>query len=903
MRLGYQNHIHNNNSENRNDSRENDSISEEYSSHQDLDINKNSKLNKSFTEEDSSSKPKRNSNQIKEKTFFQFMTAILNNDKKQVEKMYTSSSNPGIVDHIFLEGMTPIQYAALYGSIDCFKFLLDKKVDTDKKVEGLNLIHLSLSRAIFKNDKDICVKMFQYIYDKLPKQREYKDRLGRTYLHIIFEYDFTYALNNIEINLDDLFIKDNNDDFVINYVYIYNANQCFFKVAKDSEFLSKLYKHIRTHYEKNNKPKENFLENLFIHQNFYTIAFILINCRLFIDELIEDLINLKNFYSEENFLSNQNHENNNISEKNVYKINDNINYALDIANNLKNGIEFRGKFNFPQKIKFFTGIIYNLSCVQHIKLPEEPLKHIMTRISLFENSDRLSMLIDNENGVVLNEQVLHYIEGISYEDKINKTADNSACENVIFYESQRKSCLNDILKCHDINYIQKLKEICHTKSNNSSQKKQENHQNQPHEKGINVPKILNNLESTNPIYKNISSINYQSHFRKLDIDTYVNEYSFENIFNTSGCVLDAIDYIFNDKIKNALVLIRPPGHNAGYFGPVENGNIISTGFCLVNNIAIGAAYAKYKYRNEINKIAIFDFDLHHGNGTEEIVQMLNSKIFEKKFCYDKLCELKTRNFKQINWVDFDDAKNVLYISTHIYEKENEKENNFYPFSGGVESNTDKKSPIYPGGIYNIPLIITKDKKNFTREEYRNIIKTKVIPRLYEFKPDLIFLSAGFDCHENEIINQNYINLNEFDFSFITQQMQFVANKFCKGRLISILEGGYNNNAGVISPFIQSVFTHARFLNLSLNMFQISDIKLTGIKRQPQNIDDNDNKPEKNDNEINNEIHINNNEKKEIEENKIEKENEKENCINMELEEKKDNINGEKGIENKNNNNI
>ena len=889
MRLGYQNHIHNNNSENRNDSRENDSISEEYSSHQDLDINKNSKLNKSFTEEDSSSKPKRNSNQIKEKTFFQFMTAILNNDKKQVEKMYTSSSNPGIVDHIFLEGMTPIQYAALYGSIDCFKFLLEKKVDTDKKVEGLNLIHLSLSRAIFKNDKDICVKMFQYIYDKLPKQREYKDRLGRTYLHIIFEYDFTYALNNIEINLDDLFIKDNNDDFVINYVYIYNANQCFFKVAKDSEFLSKLYKHIRTHYEKNNKPKENFLENLFIHQNFYTIAFILINCRLFIDELIEDLINLKNFYSEENFLSNQNHENNNISEKNVYKINDNINYALDIANNLKNGIEFRGKFNFPQKIKFFTGIIYNLSCVQHIKLP--------TRISLFENSDRLSMLIDNENGVVLNEQVLHYIEGISYEDKINKTADNSACENVIFYESQRKSCLNDILKCHDINYIQKLKEICHTKSNNSSQKKQENHQNQPHEKGINVPKILNNLESTNPIYKNISSINYQSHFRKLDIDTYVNEYSFENIFNTSGCVLDAIDYIFNDKIKNALVLIRPPGHNAGYFGPVENGNIISTGFCLVNNIAIGAAYAKYKYRNEINKIAIFDFDLHHGNGTEEIVQMLNSKIFEKKFCYDKLCELKTRNFKQINWVDFDDAKNVLYISTHIYEKENEKENNFYPFSGGVESNTDKKSPIYPGGIYNIPLIITKDKKNFTREEYRNIIKTKVIPRLYEFKPDLIFLSAGFDCHENEIINQNYINLNEFDFSFITQQMQFVANKFCKGRLISILEGGYNNNAGVISPFIQSVFTHARFLNLSLNMFQISDIKLTGIKRQPQNIDDNDNKPEKNDNEINNEIHINNNEKKEIEENKIEKEN----CINMELEEKKDNINEEKGIENNNNN--
>ena len=89
--------------------------------------------------------------------------------------------------------------------------------------------------------------------------------------------------------------------------------------------------------------------------------------------------------------------------------------------------------------------------------------------------------------------------------------------------------------------------------------------------------------------------------------------------------------------------------------------------------------------------------------------------------------------------------------------------------------------------------------------------------LYEFKPDLIFLSTGFDYHENEIINQKYINLNEYDFSFILQQMKIVANKFCKGSLISVLEGGYNNNAGIISPFTQSVFNLARFLNLSLNI--------------------------------------------------------------------------------------
>jgi len=372
---------------------------------------------------------------------------------------------------------------------------------------------------------------------------------------------------------------------------------------------------------------------------------------------------------------------------------------------------------------------------------------------------------------------------------------------------------------------------------------------------MNIPKIISKMDTTNPLYKNFFNTNYQSHLRKLDIDTYINEYSFENIFNTTGCVLDAVDWVLQDKVKNAFVLTRPPGHNAGYFGQVEN---TSSGFCLVNNIAIGAAYAKNKYRNEIVKVAIFDFDVHHGNGTEEIVQMLNSKTFEKKFVYEKLCELKTRNIKQINWSDGDDAKNVLYISTHIFnEEKNKNKNNFYPFTGSTESNTSKISPVYPGGIYNIPIV---PKNNLiTGNEYRNIIKTKVIPRLYEFKPDIIFLSAGFDCHENEMINEKYISLNEFDYAFITQQIQFVANKFCKGRVISVLEGGYNISAIIISSFGQSVFTHTRFLNQSLNMFQVKDVKFTGFKREPSDDDNNDNGDinDDNNNNGNNNIDLNN----------------------------------------------
>ena len=91
----------------------------------------------------------------------------------------------------------------------------------------------------------------------------------------------------------------------------------------------------------------------------------------------------------------------------------------------------------------------------------------------------------------------------------------------------------------------------------------------------------------------------------------------------------------NNEIKNAFVLIRPPGHHAGFYGPVENPVVTSSGFCIVNNVAIGAAYLKNTYRNQIKKIAIVDFDVHHGNGTEEIIQMLNYKKFSKSFSFEK----------------------------------------------------------------------------------------------------------------------------------------------------------------------------------------------------------------------------------------------------------------------------
>ena len=764
----------------------------------------------------------------KEKTFFQFITGILNDDKPQLEKILKACQSHAMVNRLSIEGFTPIQYAALYGSISAFDYLISLKAQTDKEVEGLHLIHLSLSRAVFQREHTKCLDMFNHIYKKLPEQRKYVDRLGRTFLHLIFEYDFAQALEKIDINIEDLFQEDYNGDYVINYIYIYNANNCFFRVAQDYKFLSEIYCLTRKKYEENRGGKyilkEKFLENLFLRQNFYAIGIIIMNSNCFEKELLEDLNNLSKYYTQIDKSQTE------IEQKGIINMKNNINYAIDTIKVINKYNNFQ--FKFPGRFEKKTGIFYNTNCIKHIQLPDDEVKHLTTRLEMFENSDRLSCLIDGKTGIILNDQIFHFRKESKYEYSGNTSIE--------FYESTRKACLNDILKCHDIKYIKNLKNLCEKINQNKTRinfqdnniyNNDLNNINNPEKNEQNEELNANlNCLNSNPIIQaemlnTQKSQNSLFNYQKIDCDTYINEYSYENIYNTTGCVFDAIDKVMNNSIQNAFVLIRPPGHHAGFYGPVENPVVSSAGFCIVNNVAIGAAYLKNNYRDNIKKIAIVDFDVHHGNGTEEIIQMLNYKKFRKSFSYEKNGFFTVEDTKQINWLDFDDAKNILFISTHIFDKSNEKK--FYPYSGGTETNTDKYSPLYPGGILNIPFGL----KNNLPYEYRNVFRAKVIPRLCKFKPDFIFISAGFDGHENENINQHHMSLNEFDFGFITQQIQFVANKYSEGRVVSVLEGGYNVSTGIISSFAQSALTHARFLNTSVNMYQCFNIKLTGIKRK------------------------------------------------------------------------
>lgn len=215
----------------------------------------------------------------------------------------------------------------------------------------------------------------------------------------------------------------------------------------------------------------------------------------------------------------------------------------------------------------------------------------------------------------------------------------------------------------------------------------------------------------------------------LDGDTVVSSGSKQAALDAVGSIILGIDKIINKEFKNIFCSVRPPGHHA------ESNKAM--GFCIYNNVAVGAGYLIKKYGYK--KVAIIDYDVHHGNGTQEI---------------------------------FYNNPNVLYVSTHQYP--------FYPGTG----HQDEKGLF--NNILNIPLDV-----NTNNEVFFNSFD-KVISKLKDFKPEFILLSSGFDAHTNDPLAQ--INLSSKDFYEITKRILMVANEICDGKVVSILEGGYNLNA-------------------------------------------------------------------------------------------------------------
>jgi acetoin utilization deacetylase AcuC-like enzyme len=225
----------------------------------------------------------------------------------------------------------------------------------------------------------------------------------------------------------------------------------------------------------------------------------------------------------------------------------------------------------------------------------------------------------------------------------------------------------------------------------------------------------------------------------LDSDTSMNVHTWQAALRSAGAALEATDAVLAGELENAFCAIRPPGHHACHDKAM--------GFCFLNNVAIAAKYALE--RHGLKRVAIVDFDVHHGNGTEDIVAG-------------------------------DDR--ILMVSFFQHP--------FYPEGGALK---------HDANLVNLPVpAYTKGM------DIRELIDMIWMPRLEAHRPELIFISAGFDAHREDDMGQ--LGLVEQDYAWITQRIKDVADKYAHGKIVSCLEGGYN-----LSALARSVEAHIRVL--------------------------------------------------------------------------------------------
>ncbi len=217
---------------------------------------------------------------------------------------------------------------------------------------------------------------------------------------------------------------------------------------------------------------------------------------------------------------------------------------------------------------------------------------------------------------------------------------------------------------------------------------------------------------------------------QLDGDTVVSPGSVEAVRRAAGSVVAAVDAVFQGQADNAFCAVRPPGHHAEPRQPM--------GFCVFNNVAIGAHHARARYG--VGRVAVVDFDVHHGNGTEAM---------------------------------FRDDPDLFYGSTHQWP--------LYPGTGeasetGVANN-----------IVNVPL-----QPDAGSDAFREAMSGTLLPALAAFRPEFLIISAGFDGHQRDPLA--HLNLTDEDYGWVTRELMTIAANCCEGRVVSVLEGGYDLDA-------------------------------------------------------------------------------------------------------------
>ncbi|OQS07634.1 histone deacetylase [Thraustotheca clavata] len=386
----------------------------------------------------------------------------------------------------------------------------------------------------------------------------------------------------------------------------------------------------------------------------------------------------------------------------------------------------------------------------------------------------------------------------------------------------------DLSRVHSLEYLMHIERVCMGLPQQNSDLNLENH--------FVAGQSYKEWLKTDATMKYFAESDYPA-LGKLDHDTALSSESFKSALLAVGAVLHAVDKVVQGDNRNAFVVIRPPGHHAGPYGCVENDafheapDTCSNGFCLLNNVAIAAAYAMSNYSTsyysagvspfaEIRRVAIVDFDIHHGNGTEEIIR----NLYPHYHRYPLPASWAPKSFHSyMPWRDSQDAQNVYFASLHLHDDQVP----FYPGSGkGPHGQHDLANAE---NIVNIPLkrliphgkspsdCSTKIRKTFIEqasEEFRLKASSILFPSLLAFNPDLILISAGFDGH----VDDYYHFLTEWDYEWITEKLVDIADECCCGRIVSVLEGGYNlqsHNAGKTSNIMLGANFHQAVLDTEM----------------------------------------------------------------------------------------
>ena len=403
-----------------------------------------------------------------------------------------------------------------------------------------------------------------------------------------------------------------------------------------------------------------------------------------------------------------------------------------------------------------------------------------------ENVNRLQVLLDKKRGIL-------------------RSAEFSSVEVV---SEVRPATMADVLRVHEYPYVRKIQRICER-----------------------IPDW-----NTSP----------NGALGTIDGDTEVCHDSFTAALCAAGAVVEAVDRVVAGSAEKVFCAVRPPGHHAGPNGPVPApGDPIgsgSHGFCLLNNVALGAAYARCVHRHSLRRVAIIDFDVHHGNGTEAVVQ--NTTPAAPKFAFSTpYCDGNITVPTYRPWLDETDHEEVFFASVHGYGRRREGIH-FYPGSGptGDNRNLDgrellqtEEPTVWPEegiveDLYSLaaakddstaqgPLPWVVDvgmegtgKKAERGAAWRRVWRGKTLPAIAAFKPDLIIISAGFDAHaKDEIQGPVNLGVKEADYEWLTEELCKIANTHCQGRVISVLEGGYRIQGGVVSAFGRSVAAHLRVM--------------------------------------------------------------------------------------------